>query len=83
VIALLVQKVPASAVCTRLGLCKSDEIELVESVSSLECPVCEWIMGEVEKYVTGNSTEQEIVQVIEKVCKIIPSSYRAIVCAHA
>jgi saposin len=38
------------------------------------CAICELIMREVQSLITTNSTEQEIVAALEKVCEILPST---------
>jgi cathepsin B len=43
--------------------------------SGLECTVCEYALGWVEKEIAGNYTESKIEGALEKVCGLLPKSY--------
>ena len=44
----------------------------------VECTACEFVVGEIEKLLANNSTQQEIIMELEKVC-VSCSSF----CSHA
>ena len=81
------QEVDPDQVCKYIGLCSSSvavEVEPVDagSANGLECTICQWVAGELEKLVTKNSTESEIIAAVEKVCFILPSGgLQNLVCA--
>jgi saposin len=66
-----------AAICAKLDLCKSSEVEMPEAPATLECAVCEWVMAELEQLVSSNSTETEIIDALEKVCTYLPSSIQS------
>jgi len=41
------------------------------------CTICEFVVGEVEKFISENATESEILQKLEAACSILPSSLGA------
>ncbi|CAH1795465.1 unnamed protein product, partial [Owenia fusiformis] len=43
---------------------------------SVECVLCEFVLKEVDSLLKGNRTEDEIIQAVETVCDILPSSIR-------
>ncbi|KAI7805659.1 lysosomal cofactor/neurotrophic factor prosaposin [Triplophysa rosa] len=44
---------------------------------SPQCAICEFVMNELESMVQDHTSEQEIVQAVEKVCDILPSTLTA------
>ena len=36
------------------------------------------MMGYIEGYITSNSTEQEIAQIVENICMVVPSALRSV-----
>lgn len=46
--------------------------------SGLECTVCEYALGWVEKEIAGNFTVSKIEGALEKVCGILPKSYTSL-----
>ncbi|XP_051504691.1 prosaposin-like isoform X2 [Myxocyprinus asiaticus] len=42
-----------------------------------QCAICEYVIKEVEAMLEGQTSEEEIVQVVEKVCDILPSTLTA------
>ncbi|XP_033111182.1 uncharacterized protein LOC117112217 [Anneissia japonica] len=63
-------------VCTALGLCTGKAVPVVEKKvdESIECVLCEFVMKELESLLTKNSTEQEILDALDKVCSLLPTS---------
>ena len=72
--------------CTELRLCSSavedyEDIEdVVEYDSSEEeeeledrpyCPMCEYIVGELDRYMTDNRTEEYIQETVEQICDML------------
>ena len=64
-----------------------EEIALVEDEDSLEetsseeddenetdrpyCMMCEYVVGEIDKYITDNRTEESIKETIEQICHVL------------
>lgn len=42
-----------------------------------KCILCEFVLKEIDSLVSDNATEQEILDALDKVCNILPSSIRA------
>jgi len=67
--------------CQEFGLCSSSQTEKVvvppKQVTSnpLECSLCKFLVGGVEKYIGSNHTEEEIKKGLNYVCAHIPSSF--------
>jgi len=56
---------------------KATPKEVQSSIStSTECILCEYVMGEIEKILENNKTEDEIIAALDKVCNIMPSTVR-------
>lgn len=46
--------------------------------SGLECSICEYALGWVEKEIAGNYTVSKIEDALDKVCSILPKTYRGL-----
>jgi hypothetical protein len=78
IIQRLIQREDPDTICKQLHAC-STAIAVEEPVGgAIECAACDWVMGEIEKYVTSNSTEAEIIKIVDNICNIAPSSLRPI-----
>ncbi|KAJ5071081.1 hypothetical protein M0811_10565 [Anaeramoeba ignava] len=73
IVQLLVNDFPPDQICTEIGLCTS-----MKAPKGIECTVCEWIMEQVEAFISENTTEQEIEQFLENVCNMLPSPINTI-----
>eukprot|EP01133_Synstelium_polycarpum_P002475 gene2475-2816_t len=62
-------------ICAKIGLCASFE---AFDASTLTCPVCTYLVSRVETYVAANSTEAEMIALLDKVCKDLGSKYSGI-----
>eukprot|EP00003_Mantamonas_plastica_P025549 TRINITY_DN5029_c0_g2_i2.p2 TRINITY_DN5029_c0_g2~~TRINITY_DN5029_c0_g2_i2.p2 ORF type:complete len:471 (-),score=146.41 TRINITY_DN5029_c0_g2_i2:236-1648(-) len=87
-IQLLLQHEPADTICSQIGLCKNSSATvdmktvtpapLVKDVKSgAYCAICEFIMDKLETLISNNSTEQEIIAAVEKVCGFLPKTIRS------
>uniref|UniRef100_A0A1E1X7J6 Putative saposin n=1 Tax=Amblyomma aureolatum TaxID=187763 RepID=A0A1E1X7J6_9ACAR len=75
---LLLQELVPEQVCQELGLCssapgKSTETKLPTSASE-ECPLCEIIVKLIYNELKDRKTEEEIKQMLDKVCSLLPTS---------
>jgi len=77
ILQLLVNKEPPATICTQITLCKSSKVAKPEAPANLECALCELVMSELEKFVSDNSTETEIIDALEKVCSYLPTSVQS------
>jgi len=80
IIQLLINDEPASVICSQIGLCdskKDDVVFIPEPEDAQDCSVCEFVMGYVETQLANNNTEQNIEKVLDDVCQIVPSAFRA------
>jgi len=79
VVELLIKQLPPSQVCASLGLCKKVVIvPTPKTGNEIECEVCQFVLGEIEKYIQGNSPEHQITAIVEQVCTFLPKSYGGI-----
>jgi len=82
VIAFLINKYPASQICATIGLCKEVNILPVPPVKKVSnpvmCAVCKLVLAEIEKYISQNATEKQIIDALDKVCASLPKSYAPI-----
>ncbi|XP_067277847.1 prosaposin isoform X2 [Pseudorasbora parva] len=51
--------------------------ELVRVRDTPQCAICEFVMKELENMIQDHTSEEEIMQAVEKVCDILPSSLTA------
>jgi saposin len=73
---MLINKVDPQQICTAIGLCTSAaKVETKPAVVGgvIECAVCELIIKELSHLVNSNSTQQEILNALDKVCSLLPS----------
>lgn len=85
----LLLKISSHEICFALDICnKSSEMMKVKGgqvmqmtkgsgPSYAECTICNVIMDEMKKYLNEKSTEEEILNIVNKICDIIPSKYRS------
>nr|CAB3260858.1 uncharacterized protein LOC100176110 [Phallusia mammillata] len=73
IIELLVNLEPPEKLCALLGLCTGVK---VAAKSDEFCVICQLVMGELDKLLNENSTENEIVAALEKVCSILPGELK-------
>ncbi|KAK8771439.1 hypothetical protein V5799_025317 [Amblyomma americanum] len=76
---LLLQELVPEQVCQELGLCSSApgkpmETKLPTSANDEECPVCEIMVKLIYNELKDQKTEQEIKDVLDKVCSWMPPS---------
>ncbi|KAK2896394.1 hypothetical protein QQF64_006155 [Cirrhinus molitorella] len=50
---------------------------LVRVRDTPQCAICEFVMKEIESMIQDHASEEEIVQAVEKVCSILPSTLTA------
>jgi saposin len=79
IIQLLVNDEPASVVCSQIGLCDSKvEIQVEENKQGTgDCSMCQFLMGYVESELGNNYTVANIEQVLDQVCTLVPSAFKA------
>eukprot|EP01028_Stygiella_incarcerata_P007825 TRINITY_DN327_c0_g1_i2.p1 TRINITY_DN327_c0_g1~~TRINITY_DN327_c0_g1_i2.p1 ORF type:complete len:731 (-),score=181.72 TRINITY_DN327_c0_g1_i2:237-2429(-) len=68
IINLLLTKETPDIICEQLSLCTK------KLDASLECPMCELIMEEVEKLIASETGETKIEEALDKVCGLLPAS---------
>uniref|UniRef100_A0AAR2LAC0 Prosaposin n=1 Tax=Pygocentrus nattereri TaxID=42514 RepID=A0AAR2LAC0_PYGNA len=51
--------------------------KMVRARESPQCAICEFVMKELEDMIQDHTTEEEVVQAVEKVCNILPSTLTA------
>ncbi|XP_078493268.1 uncharacterized protein LOC100176110 isoform X7 [Ciona intestinalis] len=72
---LIINEVESGAICSMLLLC-SPQANYNKVSSSASCEVCKLIATGLDQLLTSNSTEQEIIAAVEKVCSILPATYK-------
>ncbi|KAL7877456.1 hypothetical protein SRHO_G00040990 [Serrasalmus rhombeus] len=51
--------------------------KMVRAREPPQCAICEFVMKELEDMIQDHTTEEEVVQAVEKVCNILPSTLTA------
>ncbi|XP_072533734.1 prosaposin [Salminus brasiliensis] len=51
--------------------------KMVRARDSPQCAICEYVMKELENMIQDQATEEEVMQAVEKVCNILPSTLTA------
>ncbi|KAJ6236840.1 saposin-related [Anaeramoeba flamelloides] len=74
IIESLEQDFPPAEICGLIGLCSAEE----EEPQGIECTICEYVVGFVEKWLAEDKTENEIEKGLEKICKLLPGSYKSV-----
>jgi cathepsin B len=54
-----------------------NDFNSIKQNNDLECDVCQYAIGWIEKELEGNFTVSKIKEELDKVCSIVPSSYRS------
>jgi saposin len=84
IIQFLEQKYPPAEICQKINICNASMIaepmpmpmpmpaEL--KANTLECELCKLVFGEIERIVGSNSTEEKIMDAMDKVCNVLPSA---------
>ncbi|CAD5122092.1 DgyrCDS10542 [Dimorphilus gyrociliatus] len=54
---------------------KQEKMKAVK-VSSEECVLCEFVINTLERFVNKNSTEEEVISALNKVCSILPDTIK-------
>lgn len=71
IIQFILKNMTPEQICTELGLCKQcanlPEITLTKAQN--ECVMCELVINTIETFVTNNTSEAEIREALEEVCK--------------
>jgi saposin len=75
-IELLIAKQPPEVVCKEIGLCPKVVPTEVAVKAVPWCEVCTLVIAEAEKMIASNYTEAKIIEVLDKVCKILPVGVR-------
>ena len=77
IINLLINEGSPKAVCTLLQLCTA-AMPAVEQpqVGGELCTICEYAITTIEKELSNNATEAEIIATVEKICDILPSTVK-------
>jgi len=50
---------------------------MVRARDSPQCAICEFVMKQLESTLSDQTTEEEVIHAVEKVCKLLPSSLTA------
>ncbi|KAM9998556.1 hypothetical protein ACTFIY_008230 [Dictyostelium cf. discoideum] len=66
-IQMIVNKESPSALCAQIDMCASST-EAVQGI--LECDICEFIVKEVTKYISGSATEAQILKFLDTDCQV-------------
>ncbi|XP_058241649.1 prosaposin isoform X2 [Hemibagrus wyckioides] len=75
------KSIPAKKTFPATKLVKPSSInpakKMVRARDSPQCAICEYVMKELERIIQYQTTESEVVQAVEKVCSILPSTLSA------
>ncbi|KAL0248606.1 hypothetical protein GEMRC1_003840 [Eukaryota sp. GEM-RC1] len=74
-----VERFSAEEICQVLRICPTDSEVLLESSAPVDtdvlCPVCENVIGWVYSQLTSETTEAEIIELLQTACYFAPSDY--------
>ncbi|KAH9498380.1 hypothetical protein Btru_008134, partial [Bulinus truncatus] len=73
----LLSHFPPEQVCALIKACTVPPQKSTDYKGGPECPLCEFIMQQLEGMISKNASEQQIEQALEKVCSLLPSTVRA------
>lgn len=73
-VSLLMTKASPDVICQAIKLCTTNMLE----TNGIECELCQYAMAWVEKEVESNFTETKIIELLDKVCGIMPKTYQAL-----
>lgn len=76
VISMLEQKLDPALVCQELKLCSPTGINAVKE-EILDCAVCEVVVMAVNKVLSNDKVDHDILHVVEKSCNLLPAKYYA------
>ncbi|XP_025114788.1 uncharacterized protein LOC112576500 isoform X2 [Pomacea canaliculata] len=83
-IRLLLQELDPEVICNELQLCNETDNKVPEtahlqaaSIGSIECEVCELVLGAIDSVLDGNRTLAAIEKVLGEICSILPATIRA------
>ncbi|MCI4376778.1 hypothetical protein PGIGA_G00192370 [Pangasianodon gigas] len=75
------KSIPAKKTIPATKLVKASSIKvakkMVRARESPKCAICEFVMKELESIIQDHTTEEEVVQAVEKVCSLLPSTLTA------
>lgn len=84
ILQILLKQVTPKAVCSLLGLCASNNnpVEVIQKPLDLtngtaECMICQQVVTYVKAELEKSTAEQTIEQILDRVCSIVPKSYKA------
>ncbi|EAL64081.2 saposin B domain-containing protein [Dictyostelium discoideum AX4] len=66
-IQMIVNKESPSTLCAQIDMCASST-EAVQGI--LECDICQFIVKQVNKYISGNATEAQILKFLDTDCEV-------------
>lgn len=85
VIELLVADLDPAEVCKTLGVCRRQVVlqAKLSSMSSETCDICKLVVQYFDSLLKENATEQDIIDLLERVCNFLPDTLKAQVsCSH-
>ncbi|EFA80299.1 saposin A [Heterostelium album PN500] len=73
IIDMIINEEDPDQICSILGVCTNEVMVMVmqpvvKIISNTECPICTIVTGYVEQFVDRNSSVQEMVSALEKIC---------------
>jgi saposin len=78
VVHLIIKKAPASEICEFIKLCTPSRKSPKAASSPLICNGCKHLVAVASNFITKNTTEQEIVRIVEKACEFFPEQYKGL-----
>lgn len=51
-------------------------VKAIKFKGALECEACKYIMSSVESLLKDKRTEESVLDALDKVCEMVPSTYR-------
>lgn len=80
ILEILSKELNPQLVCTTLKLCQSEVSKPVKKIKAPTakptCPLCEFIMTELDTILKEKPTQEEIENALEEVCSLLPSTIR-------
>ena len=80
---LLAQEIDPSVLCYELQMCPNQSrifempVGILHPFKSDECSVCTTVVDYIDKLLEEDDVDKEITKLVEKVCTVLPSSYKS------
>lgn len=58
-------------------------IKTTRAYADIPCSICQWTLGEVDKYIYNDPQQEDYAKTLGKVCQVLPASFQPLCAAFA